>query len=1006
MSANFDNNNLLPNNHESPSSPISSPISSSSSPSSSSEGSSSSSELNPSDALQSPLTGLLNFEGFSMPQISNFGISNIDMPNFSNLPSLPALPSFNMPNFQQRLPDLRNNLTNNLTNLQNLTTNIPNFPNLSYLTQLTNVYTSAELRDLFNLFRISTNLPTLPQLPPIFSAGKFSSRGQLLKPWPHLRDSVRNMHRRLNDITQRFPINFHFQEWQTAAGVEFIRIYFLLSDFIYYCDSPISEHPKVVTNSNHKDQPLPSTSSGGFKHHHSSSNHSGSHNSSNKYEVLNTQPLHANNKLVGSYGHIESYEYDPKSYRFVLSMGTNLYYFDDRPGENEAPHFPTKIETKCFHPKKDYRICPSNSDLIAYHCNNDIWCVNIKKSEEVKITDSLKSNNSHYLYGQSTSSSSSSTFTNNQYSTSSKSDANVSDGAPVLVGRPSHVIREEFRRHQSFWWRPESEYHVVNELGDFSEYQLLYEETDQSSVEIVNIPSWDGTIEEQRFPKAGKPNASSHLKIARFKLSFTDNTFYDISRSELKPNFKEIFPEYEYLLRAGWLGQEAVWCQMLDRQQKHLVIAIISLTNTFDTQIMYEERNETYWVSAHDILYFLNASKIDSQPLVEGSEISFIWSSEETGYRHLYFIRVRLGSKNTPAKVVFKKQLTDGNWEVNEKDFWVDEEEMLIYFCGLRDTPLEKHLYTLSYAEILNERNHNQHSRTRIHRLTELNYTQSNIAFNANCSIFVNIQSNISVPPFGFVNRIVPQTKFRRETRRLPDSRRIALLLVNSMNYPFFMTSHLDHLKSIGSRPSILYDCQADLLPGLAKPELFCCKLTSGELIYGSVFKPEFMESGVRYPTVLEIYGGPEIQLVSNNFMSLRQPTRHLLSSEGYVVVIIDCRGSGRRGLAFEAHAHRKMGQVEIADQVEVLKWLANNTGYMDLNRVAVKGWSYGGYLALMALAHYPQVFKVAIAGAPVTNWELYDSAYTERFMGLPDENSDGYQKGNVLNYVHLFPDQ
>jgi len=216
----------------------------------------------------------------------------------------------------------------------------------------------------------------------------------------------------------------------------------------------------------------------------------------------------------------------------------------------------------------------------------------------------------------------------------------------------------------------------------------------------------------------------------------------------------------------------------------------------------------------------------------------------------------------------------------------------------------------------------------------------------------------------------------------------------------------MDQMNLPAGRPSVTHECQADLLPGLGKPELFCCQLASGELIYGSIFKPEFMESGVRYPTVLEIYGGPEVQLVSNSFMDLRQPARHLLSSEGYVVVLIDCRGSSRRGMTFEAHAFHRMGQVEMADQVEVINWLAKNTDYIDLNRVAIKGWSYGGYMALMALIQYPEVFKIAIAGAPLVDWYQYDSAYSERFMGLPDENEESYQKANILNQVNLFPDQ
>ncbi|KAK9692879.1 Prolyl oligopeptidase family [Popillia japonica] len=131
-----------------------------------------------------------------------------------------------------------------------------------------------------------------------------------------------------------------------------------------------------------------------------------------------------------------------------------------------------------------------------------------------------------------------------------------------------------------------------------------------------------------------------------------------------------------------------------------------------------------------------------------------------------------------------------------------------------------------------------------------------------------------------------------------------------------------------------------------------------------------------------------------------------MLAARGYCVVAIDSRGSQHRGLNWESHLKGRMGTVELQDQVEVLRWLANSLKCIDLTRVAIHGWSYGGYLSLMGLAHHPDVFKIAIAGAPVTNWSLYDTGYTERYMGLPENNPQGYQEGSVLNYVNKFPEE
>jgi dipeptidyl-peptidase 9 len=113
----------------------------------------------------------------------------------------------------------------------------------------------------------------------------------------------------------------------------------------------------------------------------------------------------------------------------------------------------------------------------------------------------------------------------------------------------------------------------------------------------------------------------------------------------------------------------------------------------------------------------------------------------------------------------------------------------------------------------------------------------------------------------------------------------------------------------------------------------------------------------------------------------------------GYAVVIFDNRGSNNRGMRFEGQVKNLLGKVEIDDQVAGLNHVARTFGVIDLKRVAVEGWSYGGFMALMCLAKQPQIFKIAIAGAPVTDWKLYDTAYTERYLNLPANNRAGYKE-------------
>ena len=123
------------------------------------------------------------------------------------------------------------------------------------------------------------------------------------------------------------------------------------------------------------------------------------------------------------------------------------------------------------------------------------------------------------------------------------------------------------------------------------------------------------------------------------------------------------------------------------------------------------------------------------------------------------------------------------------------------------------------------------------------------------------------------------------------------------------------------------------------------------------------------------------------------------MREQGYLVFVLDNRGSARQGLSFESHIKNRMGSVEIEDQLSGIEWLIKK-GYSDQSRIGVYGWSYGGYMALMCLAQVPEVFKVAVAGAPVTSWDGYDTHYTERYMGTPVSNPDGYVNSSVMEYA------
>lgn len=191
-----------------------------------------------------------------------------------------------------------------------------------------------------------------------------------------------------------------------------------------------------------------------------------------------------------------------------------------------------------------------------------------------------------------------------------------------------------------------------------------------------------------------------------------------------------------------------------------------------------------------------------------------------------------------------------------------------------------------------------------------------------------------------------------------------------------------------------------------------------GVTIYGCLYRPQNYVPGTKYPTLLSVYGGPKSQLVSNDYKFPRLMRQFMTVQFGFAVLIVDGRGSSDRGLEFESYIYRRLGTVELKDQLEAIDWVAREkigaqptsagelVSVIDINRVAINGWSYGGYLSLMGLAQFPEKFKLAIAGAPVTRWELYDSAYTERYLGHIEENPEGYLRGSVMNYVFKFPEQ
>ena len=177
--------------------------------------------------------------------------------------------------------------------------------------------------------------------------------------------------------------------------------------------------------------------------------------------------------------------------------------------------------------------------------------------------------------------------------------------------------------------------------------------------------------------------------------------------------------------------------------------------------------------------------------------------------------------------------------------------------------------------------------------------------------------------------------------------------------------------------------------------ELFSFKAEDGKtILYGVLHKPKDFDPFQKYPLILSVYGGPDSRAVSNRYQN-----GHRYCERGYMVAQIDNRGTSGRGKAFKAAAYKKLGDVDIGDQADGIRYLMTRP-YVDAERIGIVGHSYGGYMAAMGIVKHPDVFTVAVDRAGVTDWRNYDSIYTERYMSLPQDNEEGYDNGSAMKFV------
>jgi len=169
--------------------------------------------------------------------------------------------------------------------------------------------------------------------------------------------------------------------------------------------------------------------------------------------------------------------------------------------------------------------------------------------------------------------------------------------------------------------------------------------------------------------------------------------------------------------------------------------------------------------------------------------------------------------------------------------------------------------------------------------------------------------------------------------------------------------------------------------------------------LFTRLIKPSTFDANKKYPVLVYVYGGPHAQMITNSFLDGANLWMYWMAEQGYLVYTVDNRGSDNRGFAFESAIHRNLGENEIQDQLKGVEYL-KSLPYVDANRLAVHGWSYGGFMTTSLMTKTPDVFKVGVAGGPVTDWKWYEIMYGERYMDTPAENKEGFEKVSVLNYA------
>ena len=465
-------------------------------------------------------------------------------------------------------------------------------------------------------------------------------------------------------------------------------------------------------------------------------------------------------------------------------------------------------------------------------------------------------------------------------------------------------------------WVYEEEFHVVRAFDwNSNSDKLAFLRFDESDVPEFSMDVYGKdlypTQQVFKYPKAGENNSIVSLHI--FNLQ---------TKKSSQVNLRE--KAQYYIPRIQWTNNSnALSVTTLNRHQNNLNLLLVN-GKTLESYLLHNEKDDAY-VEVTDYLTFLKDN-------------SFIWTSENDGYKHIYHY-------NASGKLL--NQVTKGNWQVT-KYYGYDKETKRIFYQSVQDGSTNRTIYSVKL---------NGKDKKRLSTNTGTN----NAAFSNSFNYYINTYSDAGTPYVYTLN----ESKTGKRLKEIKNNKNLSEKLENY---------------------------------NMSPKEFFTLKTDNGEF-NAWMIKPSNFDPNKKYPLFMYQYSGPGSQSVSNRWNGSNDYWHQMLAQKGYIIACVDGRGTGFKGRDFKKATYLNLVKYETVDQIDAAKELGK-LPYINENRIGIWGWSFGGHMSTNCLLKGADVFKMAIAVAPVTSWRFYDTVYTERFLRTPQENPAGYDENSPINYA------